>query len=133
MSHVIDKLALIYIQDKKLLVTLSKGKDTWYIPGGKREEGESDARALARETQEELSVELVPDTIEYFGTFIAPAHGQVSGVEVQMTCYFAEFEGQLQPANEIETFEFFSYADKHKTSAVDHLIFDDLKQKGMIE
>lgn len=38
----IDKLAYIYIKDRKVLSTLSKGKDVWYIPGGKREEGESD-------------------------------------------------------------------------------------------
>lgn len=35
----IDKLAYIYIKDHKVLTTLSRGKDTWYIPGGKREKG----------------------------------------------------------------------------------------------
>ncbi len=32
----IDKLAYIYIRDQKIIVSLSKGKDTWYVPGGKR-------------------------------------------------------------------------------------------------
>ncbi len=35
----IDKLAFIFINNRKVLSTLSKGKDTFYIPGGKREEG----------------------------------------------------------------------------------------------
>lgn len=31
----IDKLAFIDVKDHHVLVTLSKGKDVWYIPGGK--------------------------------------------------------------------------------------------------
>lgn len=42
----IDKLAFIDLKNKKLLSTLSKGKDKWYIPGGKREDGETDEQAL---------------------------------------------------------------------------------------
>jgi hypothetical protein len=45
----IDKLAWIELRDKKVLETLSKGKDTWYIPGGKRENGESDEAALVQQ------------------------------------------------------------------------------------
>lgn len=56
----IDKLAYIYLKDGKVLITLSHGKDTWYIPGGKREAGESDQEALTREVKEELNVDLVP-------------------------------------------------------------------------
>ena len=33
----IDKIALIYVKDKRILCTLSKGKDIYYLPGGKRE------------------------------------------------------------------------------------------------
>ena len=38
----IDKLAFIDLKDRKVLETKSKGKDVWYIPGGKREGSESD-------------------------------------------------------------------------------------------
>lgn len=31
----IDKLAYIHLINRKVLTTLSHGKDTWYIPGGK--------------------------------------------------------------------------------------------------
>lgn len=129
----IDKLAYIHVVDNKILVTLSKGKDTWYIPGGKREEGESDEEALSREVFEELSVPLKQDTIEFYGVFEAPAHGKPAGTMVRMTCYTAEFEGELVPAAEIAELDYFEYAQKAKTSEVDHLIFDDLYQKGWIE
>ncbi len=129
----IDKLALIHINDHRLLATLSKGQDTWYIPGGKREEGETDEQALIREVKEELSVELIPESITYYGTFEAQAHGKPEGTIVRMTCYTALFIGQLQASAEIEEYRYVSYAWKEKSSLVDKLIFDDLKQKGLIE
>jgi len=131
-KHYIDKLAYIYLKDKKILVTLSKGKDTWYIPGGKREAGESDQQALIREVKEELIIDLEPETIKHYGTFEAQAHGKPEGTIVRMTCYTADFIGELTPAAEIEKLDFFDYSQKAKTSPVDHLIFDDLKTKGLI-
>ena len=36
----IDKIAFLYLKNGKLLSTLSKGKDTYYIPGAKGEKNE---------------------------------------------------------------------------------------------
>ena len=132
-KNIIDKIAFIHIKDKKVLVTLSKGKSIWYQPGGKREEGESDEETLIRDLKEELSIDIIPSTVIYYGTFKAQAHGKSEGVIVQMTCYVADFEGKLKPANEIDRCDYFPYSRKEETSAVDHLIFDDLKNKGLIE
>ena len=41
-AEMIDKIALLYIKDGKVLSSLSKGKDKYYFPGGKREAGETD-------------------------------------------------------------------------------------------
>lgn len=114
-------------------MTLSRGKDTWYIPGGKREAGEGDEVCLLREVEEELSVKLIPETISKYGIFEAQAHGHPAGLMVRMTCYSADFEGELRAASEIEKIEFFPYSRKAESSPVDHLIFDDLKTKGLIE
>lgn len=129
----IDKLAFIEIKDLKVLETLSKGKDTWYIPGGKREAGETDQEALIREVKEELAVDLLPESLEYYGTFEAPAHGKPEGTFVRMTCYTGKYTGKLTPSTEVEKMDYFKYSQKSLTSAVDHLIFDDLKAKGLIE
>ena len=129
----IDKLAWIYIEDRKVLITRSVGKDTYYIPGGKRESGESDEMALIREVKEELSVNLVPEQIKFMEVFEAQAHGKTDGVIVKMTCYTGPYVGELQPDSEIEEMAWFTYADKHKTSPVDHLIFDWLKEKDLID
>ena len=129
----IDKLAWIEVRDRKVLETRNFGKDTWYIPGGKRIEGETDEKALIREIREELSVDLIPETIEYYGTFEAPAHGKKEGVCVRMLCYTAEYKGTLKPGHEVEKMDWFLYEKKEMTSLVDHLIFDDLKKKDLID
>ena len=103
---VIDKLAWVLIRDGKLLAVRSKGKALFYLPGGKREVGESDEQALMREIKEELSVDLEPSSIEYMNTFTAQADGKAEGVSVKLTCYFANYSGELQPDAEIEQLEF---------------------------
>jgi len=128
----IDKLAYINLRDGKILSTPSRNKDTWYIPGGKREEGETDEAALAREVKEELTVDIKPETISYYGTFEAQAHGHPEGTIVRMTCYQAEFDGELAPSSEIEKIAFVGYDWKENSSLVDGLIFDNLKTKGLI-
>jgi 8-oxo-dGTP diphosphatase len=67
----IDKVAWILLKEGRILGARSKGKDKFYIPGGKREAGESDNETLIREIREELSVEIIPASIAYFGTFSA--------------------------------------------------------------
>ncbi len=80
----VDKLAWIHIVDGEILCTISKSKDTYYLPGGKREAGETDQQALTREIKEELTVDLIPETIQSVGVFEAQAHGKPAGVPVRM-------------------------------------------------
>jgi 8-oxo-dGTP diphosphatase len=130
----IDKLAWIHIKDRKILSTRSKGKDAWYIPGGKREKGETDKQALIREVKEELDVDLLPETISYVTTFKAQAHGKPEGVFVQMTCYSGEYKGDLKPSAEIEEMTWLtSDIDSNLLSPVDRIIFKYLKDKDVID
>lgn len=130
---VIDKLAFIHIQNRRLLSTRSRGKDAWYIPGGKRESDESDEQALAREVLEELSVQIIAGSLRLYGVFEAPAHGKPAGTVVRMTCYQADFTGELKASSEIAEMAFVGYDWKSKSSEVDGLIFDDLKAKNLID
>ncbi|MDE1860579.1 MAG: NUDIX domain-containing protein [Candidatus Micrarchaeota archaeon] len=132
MADNIDKLAWIYLKDKKILCTRTKGKDVFYMPGGKREAGETDAQALTREIKEELSVELIPNTLKLVGKFKAQAHGKPAGVMVHMACYTGEFIGELKPASEIEDACWLSYSDRPKIALTGQLIFDYLKEQGLL-
>jgi len=130
---IIDKIAYIYIKDNKVLSTLSKGKDTYYLPGGKRENNETDIETLLREIKEELDVNIKKETIKHYGNFEAQAHGKAEGIIVKMTCYTADFEGELKASAEIQEITWLQYKDIDKVSPVDKLIFKDLLDKGLIK
>jgi 8-oxo-dGTP diphosphatase len=132
-NNLIDKVALIYIENRRILMALSKGNEVYYIPGGKRESGESDKQALSREIKEELSADIIPESIEYYGTFEAQAHGKSPGVIVKMTCYIAGLGGEIKPGAEIEDVAYYSYAQRGIVGPVDQLIFDDLRSKNLID
>ena len=128
----IDKIALLYLKDGKILSTLSKGKDTYYLPGGKRELNETDEQTLIRECKEELTVDIKEETIKYYGTFKAQAHGKAEDVLVKMTCYMAEFKGEIKSSSEIQEIRWLDYNDLDKISLVDKLIFKDLYEKKLL-
>lgn len=130
---IIDKLAWIEIKDKSILSTKSYGKDKFYIPGGKREIGETDEQALIREISEELSVTIDKKTLIYIGTFEAQAHGHLEGVIVKMTCYSGQYFGELKASSEIEEIKWLKYSDKDKISDVDKLIFDYLENNNLLD
>ena len=76
----VDKIAFIKTKNGQILSTKSKGKSKYYIPGGKRELGETDQQTLVREILEKLSVKINTNTIEYIGTFKAQAYGAKEGI-----------------------------------------------------
>lgn len=120
---IIDKLAWIKLNDQSILSTKTFGKDKYYIPGGKREERETDEEALCREIKEELSVDLIRDTMQFVGVFQAHAHGHPEDTFVKMTCYFADYTGMLKATSEIEELIWLTYDNRDKISEVDSLIF----------
>jgi 8-oxo-dGTP pyrophosphatase MutT (NUDIX family) len=129
----IDKLAWLCIKDKKFLGARSKNKTTYYIPGGKREPGETDQAALIREIKEELSVDLITTSIEYVGTFKAQADGKPEGTVVKITCYRGEYAGDIKADAEIEEVKWLSSKDREECSLVTQIILDWLKSQMMIE
>lgn len=120
----IDKLAWVRLEHHKLLVARSRGSDTYYLPGGKREPGELDHDALRREIVEELSVSLVPASIQFIGEFEAPAHHKPTGTTVRLRCYSADYQGTLAPAAEIDALAWFTYADRSRVSPAAQLVFE---------
>ena len=128
----IDKIAWIQLADGKILSTRSRGKDVYYLPGGKREPGETDVQTLVREIREELDVAIAPDSASHAGTFEAQAHGHAAGITVRMTCYAAEYAGTLAASSEIAELAWLSYADRDRVSPVDQIIFDHLHGGGQL-
>jgi 8-oxo-dGTP pyrophosphatase MutT (NUDIX family) len=128
----IDKVAWIRLENGRILSTRSRGKDVYYLPGGKREAGESDVDTLVREVREELSLDISRETARHAGDFAAQAHGHTGGVIVRMSCYEADYEGEPTAASEIEEVVWLTYADRHRVSAVDQIIFAELHAAGRL-
>jgi 8-oxo-dGTP pyrophosphatase MutT (NUDIX family) len=129
----VDKIAFLHIKERKVLVALSKGSDVWYLPGGHREPGETDAETLIREVKEELAVDIIPDTAAYFDTYEAQAHGKPEGKMARITCYTALYRGELEASSEIAAIAFLSYDQREQTSAPTQLLFDDLKSRDLVD
>ena len=128
----IDKIAWIRLEGGKILSTRSRGKDIYYLPGGKRELAETDVQALVREVREELDVEIIPGSATHAGTFEAQAHGHARDISVRMTCYTADYQGTLTPSSEVEELIWLTYADRNRVSPADQLIFDHLHSSGQL-
>ena len=134
MPGFIDKLALILVRGRKHLVARSRGKAVYFTPGGKREPGEDDVTALIRECREELTVDLLPSTIQSYGIFEAEAFGKTPGTIVRMTCYTAEYSGTLQANEEVEELTWIdSTFPAEKLTLAGRMILQDLKDKDLVD
>ena len=129
-DDLIDKVAWVRVKDNKVLCVRSKGKEKFYLPGGKREAGESDIEALVREIKEELNVVLIPESTQLIGAFQAKADEQPAGVLVRLRCYTANYTGALEPRAEIEEMAWIAYAERDKVSEAGQAVFQHLKMVG---
>jgi 8-oxo-dGTP diphosphatase len=121
---VIDTVAWVRLENGRILCGRPRGKDVFFIPGGKREGTETDLQTLLREIAEELTVVLLPDTVRHVGTYEAD--------QVRMSCYTADYRGTLKASREIDELAWFSYADRPRVPPVDQLLFDDLQASGRL-
>lgn len=128
----IDKLAFIRIKDRKVMLNWEKDKTVWILPGGKREPGETDIAALARELKEELLIELQPETVKYFAAYEGQAHGKEEGTRVRLTCYTGEYKGQIKPSHPVERVGWIDSREQ-KISIPGRKMLDDLKAKDLID
>ncbi|WP_272694594.1 NUDIX hydrolase [Providencia sp. PROV036] len=132
-AKIIDKLGLITLSDHKIAMVRSHNKSLFYIPGGKREQGETDEQALCREISEELKLELDVASIRFYDEFIGPADGKSDGTQVRIRCYFADYQGEPHPAAEIAELDWFSIDDLPRCSTTAVTILTRLKKEGLIK
>lgn len=132
-KYMIDRIALMHVKDGKLLAARAKNKDKFYLPGGKRDAGETDVQALTREIKEELNVDIIPNSMKLMGIFEGQAHGKPNGTIVHMTYYLGDIKGELKPdPTEIAEVRYLSYEEKSKFPIERAFLFDLLKEKGLI-
>ena len=133
MPVVVDTVAWVRLEGGRILCARPRGKDIFYVPGGKREGAESDLQVLLREIAEELTVALRPETVRHVGTYEAEQpDGERGAAVVRMSCYVGDYAGTLAASSEIDELAWFCYADRARVPRVDQLLFDDLKAAGQL-
>jgi 8-oxo-dGTP diphosphatase len=92
--------ALIRDAAGRVLLVRKGGTTAFMQPGGKRDPGEDDMTALAREITEELGCRMVRDSIQPLGEFDAVAANE-PGWRVHACLYGIDVTGDIVPNREI--------------------------------
>jgi 8-oxo-dGTP diphosphatase len=119
-------VSVVAIKRKKIL--LVKKRNTWILPGGKPEDGESDLECLHREIKEELpGVKLYK--IRYYGSFTGTAPNSGDGIVNEV--YIAkEVTGSVFPSAEISCAQWVGVFEKYILSDVAQKVITSLFKGG---
>ena len=93
--------ALIRDQAGRVLLVRKRGTAAFMQPGGKRDPGEDDVTALARELDEELGCRMVPGSVASLGTFECQAANETDR-QVNAAVYAVRVQGQITARAEID-------------------------------
>ena len=93
--------ALIRDDSGRVLLVRKRGTTAFMQPGGKRDPGEDDIAALAREIAEELGCSMIRDSVRPLGEFSAIAANE-PGWRVHACLYGIEVSGDIVPDREID-------------------------------
>lgn len=121
-----EVVAGIIIQNAKVLMCRSHGKELYYLPGGKLEPGETEIDAIIRECKEEINIDLIPESIEKFCRFEADAYGFPEPRTVVMNCYNFEYRGDIKASAEIDDTFWAGPKDKDKLAPAARVLLDKL-------
>ena len=105
--------ALIRNSEGKALLVRKRGTQAFMQPGGKRDAGETDEAALAREIDEELGCNVIANSVRHLGEFICAAANE-PGRKVRAVVYAVEVTGDIRPAAEIEEIAWVDPAGPHR-------------------
>jgi len=101
-EKIISVVAALIRDDRgHVLLVRKRGTAAFMQPGGKRDAGESDVVALAREIVEELGCRVVENSAQALGVFDCAAANE-PGFRVQAAVYAVDVDGAIKPQAEID-------------------------------
>ena len=106
--------AIALIRARRVLMVTARGRDVWFMPGGKIDAGETEAEAAAREAWEEVAVRLDPAALVPLFTVLIQAHGEPAGRLVRMSVFGAETPDEPAASAEVSAVHWATSADESR-------------------
>lgn len=134
----IHKAAGLIIENRKLLISRSKGKDIFINLGGKLELGETPEQALIRELKEEQGIIVTQQDISLLGTYHSIAAGhEAEQLQLRLDAFFVhDYEGKPSPQAEIDEnmwVDSSALGTVPMASLLEHEIIPELKKRDLID
>jgi 8-oxo-dGTP diphosphatase len=127
----VEKVAWVHLEEGRLLVARNHGREIFYLPGGRQESGESDARTLVREVAEELTATIVEATITHVIT-VAGDRDDAPG-SIVMRCYTAHHRGDLRPSSEIAEIAWVTGREVDRVTPTEQQVMSRLVADGLLK
>lgn len=125
--------AVALLRDRRMLMVTARGRDVLYLPGGKMNDGESATDAVARETREEVAVDLERGSVRELFTVVTQAHGEPDGRQVRMVVFAAETNGEPRPSAEVSEVHWVTTRDLHRCPPAGAEVLRRLAGLGLID
>lgn len=104
------KYGLVILRNGRFLVNREYNTELFLMPGGRPKEGEGVEDCLIREVMEEHGVELVRESIKYFGDFEDWAANEPN-TKICMSVYTGEINGEPRASSEVDEQRWFGKLD----------------------
>ena len=125
-----EVVAGIIQEGNKVLMCRSRGREHYYLPGGKINPSESLEEALIRECKEEITIDIIPSSIKLVTRFEAEAYGFQEPRIVIMNCFIFDYLGRIQAAAEIDDIFWAGMEDLEKLAPAGKVL---MKKRFMLD
>jgi 8-oxo-dGTP pyrophosphatase MutT (NUDIX family) len=106
--------AVALVRDRRVLMVTARGRDVFYMPGGKIDPGETAHDAAVREAHEEVSIELDAASVAELFTVTVQAHGEPDGRLVEMRVFAGSTPDEPVASAEVDAVHWVTTADAHR-------------------